>query len=673
MPATKDGIGRKDRGLEALLAAIVTSGDAADPRLLAELVDHSRPRDPGDAAQAVKNLQALQYLLAKRADLRAGLRAYLMRLFANHQQVTLYADLGILPDAGFFTELWRRIAQKILPAAIDPTALKDLLGVAFHRESDHRWVKAVPDEHWQVLLRELGIDFFAVARTNRTVAQLLDTLQILSARIAAMGVHPALATVHPPLREYESPFLMQNVETQRWVEDYRRGLSDDSPPVEDEKPIRVLLDQCDVVIAKIRRNTGNTGISVDLTYLLQRLSETIGRLDTLLDILDRTPDTDRLAAIVHLFKACVEAENKNTNLREHFAKNTELLAREVTEHSGRTGEHYITTTRAEFKAMLSSALGAGLIVPFMALIKIGLHDLHPAPLIGGLLYGLNYALGFMLIHVLHFTVATKQPAMTASRIAAALDHPPGAKPDVALMVELIVRVIRSQLIAVVGNVALAFPLAYVLAWSLYLSTGSHVVTPDTARGMLHDLRPFASLALFHAAIAGIWLFGSGLIAGYHDNVAVYNHVPERIRQLKWLERLIGPARLSQLSGYIEGNLGGLAGNFWFGMFLGLTATVGLNLGLPLDIRHITFSAANLATATVGLDQQVPWQMFAICALGVALVGIVNLTVSFSLALLVALKARQVRFRYTRPLTAALGRRLLATPLDFIRPPRQTAP
>jgi site-specific recombinase len=55
------------------------------------------------------------------------------------------------------------------------------------------------------------------------------------------------------------------------------------------------------------------------------------------------------------------------------------------------------------------------------------------------------------------------------------------------------------------------------------------------------------------------------------------------------------------------------------------------------------------------------------------VGIVNLAVSFSLALLVALKARQVRFRYTRPLAAALGRRFLATPLDFFRPPRESSP
>lgn len=662
---------RSASGLEALLREIAVSA-GNDPALLVEVVDQIRPQDPGNAPQALKNLQALQFLLSGDEALRTGFRDYLLRVFAKHQQITLYADLGILPAAGFFSELWRRIAQKILPAAIDPTALKDVLGAAFHRVTDHRWVDGIGDDQWLKLLDTLGIDFFAVAQTNRTVAQLLDAVHILSARIAAMGVEPELADVYPPLREYESPFLMQNVETQRWVQEYRAGLGSDELPAEDEKQIRVLLEQCGDVIGRIRRNTGNTGISVDLTYLLQRLTETIDRLDRLLDLLDRTPQADRMLAIVTLFKTFVEADNKRNNLREHFAKNTELLAREVTEHSGRTGEHYITASRAEYKAMLTSALGAGLIVPFMALIKLGLHELHPAPLIQGLLFGLNYALGFMLIHVLHFTVATKQPAMTASRIAAALDHPPGAKPDVGRMVELIVRVTRSQFIAVVGNVALAFPLAYVLATSLYLSAGSHVMTPDTARGTLHSLDPLASLALFHAAIAGVWLFMSGLIAGYHDNVAIYNRIPERIRQLKWLERSIGATRLGQLANYIEGNLGSLAGNFWFGMLLGLTATVGFNLGLPIDIRHITFSAANLATATVSLDQQVPWQTFAWCAAGVALVGIVNLTVSFSLALLVALKARRVRFRYARPLAAALWRRFLATPLDFIRPPRDLA-
>jgi site-specific recombinase len=33
---------------------------------------------------------------------------------------------------------------------------------------------------------------------------------------------------------------------------------------------------------------------------------------------------------------------------------------------------------------------------------------------------MNYAIGFIIVQLLHFTIATKQPAMTAARIAAAL-------------------------------------------------------------------------------------------------------------------------------------------------------------------------------------------------------------------------------------------------------------
>ncbi|MCW5627148.1 MAG: recombinase, partial [Burkholderiales bacterium] len=104
-----------------------------------------------------------------------------------------------------------------------------------------------------------------------------------------------------------------------------------------------------------------------------------------------------------------------------------------------------------------------------------------------------------------------------------------------------------------------------------------------------------------------------------------------------------------------------------------TGTIGMGLGLPLDIRHITFAAANLATATVGLEQNLPWQLFVLSAAGVLLIGIVNLVVSFALAILVALKARRIRFRYARPLAAALGRRFLQAPLDFFWPPRSPRP
>ena len=56
-----------------------------------------------------------------------------------------------------------------------------------------------------------------------------------------------------------------------------------------------------------------------------------------------------------------------------------------------------------------------------------------------------------------------------------------------------------------------------------------LMTHMKATKLLHDLNPFTSLALPHAAIAGVCLFLSGLIAGYFDNMAVYRKVGPRLK------------------------------------------------------------------------------------------------------------------------------------------------
>jgi site-specific recombinase len=107
--------------------------------------------------------------------------------------------------------------------------------------------------------------------------------------------------------------------------------------------------------------------------------------------------------------------------------------------------------------------------------------------------------------------------------------------------------------------------------------------------------------------------------------------------------------------------------------LGVTGTLGYLLGLPLDIRHVTFSAANFSTALVALDHHVSWQLAATSVAGFLGIGAVNLLVSFSLALWVALRARKIRFNHGIRLLKALGRRFLAAPIDFFIGPRDTDP
>jgi site-specific recombinase len=93
------------------------------------------------------------------------------------------------------------------------------------------------------------------------------------------------------------------------------------------------------------------------------------------------------------------------------------------------------------------------------------------------------------------------------------------------------------------------------------------------------------------------------------------------------------------------------------------------LGLPIDIRHIAFSSAFVGYASAGLDFAITWQTALYAALGLLLIGMVNLAVSFSLALYVAIKSRKVRFKQWRQLVKVLASRLNQHPCEFILPPK----
>jgi site-specific recombinase len=368
----------------------------------------------------------------------------------------------------------------------------------------------------------------------------------------------------------------------------------------------------------------------------------------------------------------IDAHNNRYAVRELFSKNIDLLARNVTENASRTGEHYIAESRAVYTGMFVSSAGAGFVIGFMALLKILASYLRAAPLIEAFLFSLNYSFGFMLIHVLHFTVATKQPAMTAAHIAAGLHNKNKRQVDLTSMVELTVKVIRTQFISVLGNLATAMPTALLIAIFVKAISGEHLVSVEKAHHLLHDIDPFSSLALFYAMIAGVCLFLAGLISGYYDNQALYTGMANRVQQLRGLRKILGQDRLQRLGTYLENNLGGLMGNFYFGILLGCMATLGDLIGLPIDIRHVTFSSANFVTAVVGLDFQLTWQDYAVAALGIVSIGAVNLLVSFSLAMWVALRARGARFQQGRILLGLLTKRFLQRPRDFFIPPSEEA-
>lgn len=644
----------------AILESIDQHTTGIEP--LVALVDTLRPRRPGNTIRATANVRTLTQLLKGNPEHARQLRDYLIRLLETRRHASLYSEVGVLSNDGFFTELKRRIAYRMLPPAFGDEYLTDALDQVLYKRTDYCWISAVPAADWLALF-----DTVMTPRPgpNVMLPGLLEAIRTLSYRVAAVGLEPKLTNFHTEMEEFESPFIVQNREVVAYLDDYERMLAG-ADVMLDVRHLLVMLDQCESVIAKIRKKALVQGTTIALTYLLVTLNQSIERLRKLLYLVDvkSAQGGGHRAAALALALELIQAHGDKYTVRDLFADNIHLLARNVTENASRTGEHYIAENRREMAGMFLSSAGAGVVVGFMALCKLLFGTLRAAPLVEAFLFSMNYSLGFMLIHVLHFTVATKQPAMTASRIAAGLQSPDGRHIDLDSLAELINKVLRTQLTAVLGNIATALPTAWLIAWCWLQVTGHHLVSRDKAMHLLHDIDPIHTPALFYAAIAGVCLFLAGLISGYYDNQALYTRWGRRVAQLRGLNALLGRERTIRLGNYLENNLGSLMGNFWFGIMLGTMGTLGTLMGLPLDIRHVTFSAANFATALVGLDHNVSWQLVVKSVTGFLAIGVVNLVVSFGLALWVALRARRIPFEHGFLLVRALFRRLRKAPVDF---------
>ncbi|MFP5305865.1 MAG: site-specific recombinase [Gammaproteobacteria bacterium] len=661
------GEARALKRLDELAARLTGAGGDERLAALGALVAWLRPRRAGDVDAAKSRLALLTQRMREDAAARAALRNTLLWLILEKQPLRLLSDSGVLAGEGFFSALWRRGTHGLLPDELDPAQLKDVVSLLFTHNDDYVWVEGIAETDWVAFLDAL--DFGAAAGgQSRPPFQILEALLVVSYRIAALGLEPELVRNHPSIERYESPFLTQNVEMRQFIDERRAAATDKREPAIDDKHLLVLLGQCEQIIAKVRKQAAQTGASVSLTVLLARLAQNIARLKLLLQLLEKRPAHELNELRVRFFQQVVRAENTRHSVRELWAQTADLLSVRIVSNASKAGEQYITSGRADFFRLFRSAMGAGFIVVGASLAKLALMDPGRSPFGEAIVYSAVYAAAFVLMYVFNFSLATKQPAMTANAIAQTLEGD-GTKKRLDALAELVVRTFRSQFIALVGNLIVVVPLAIFVAQLVWMRTGAHYIDSDKAQRLLADVYPFSPHVWIWAALTGIALFATGLISGYYDNKAVYDRVPQRVAQARWLQRLLGRRGAERLAGYVENNLGGLVGSVFFGIMLGSTGAIGRIFGLPIDTLHVTFTSANSAYAVAALDASADLRGLLLIVGGVAVIGLLNLFVSFTLALYVAMRAQRVYFDAGRALLKEVALRFARRPRDFFWPPR----
>ena len=657
---------RSSYDLPALLAELDPHAELAERHLwLIHVLHWMRSAAPSIEVAMAK---AESFVAAFEADeaLRLRLQLWWQRFSATVDITTLLADFGFAPRTAMVTELTERLRLKLLPGTPETIDAAELFSIALPHEFDARWLTALPEPLLQRLTALLvpeeaqqGIGFWRHA--------LLGAITYCAGQILANGFSPELRLRMSEEAREEQPFhaLIHDVESFRI--EFVHGVRTPERLEQAEQRLRERLDACRAAIGTVYQHFAAEGISVGLVFRVRQVRTRIVRVRQLLACLTSAHPEQEAARLLAGF---VSVGRDRRSLRHLLATNSSLLAAKVTERSAETGEHYISHNRSEYLQMVRRAAGGGLLMSVTTLLKFGLAALAFSAFWGGFWAGVNYSISFVLIQLLHWTVATKQPAMTAPAMAAKLkdmQSSEDAAHTLEAFVDEVANLVRTQVAAILGNVLVVFPAALVLSllwWQMFGATPLDAAHAQSTLDSLHVLGPSA---LF-AAYTGVLLFASSLIAGWVENWFVLRRLDSAIRYNPRFTRWLGKGRAKRWGDFWRANISGFAANISLGMMLGLTPAIAAFFGLGLEVRHVTLSSGQLgvASATFGLGVlALPafWWALALLPLN----GALNVIVSFYLAFRMALRAHNINGVERSRIYAAIRQRLRSKPSSFFLP------
>lgn len=660
------------RNLADLLDLLEPTAELASRHLwLIDLLDWIRG-DADNPQAAVSRVRLFLDAAQARPGFQAKLHSWWLTLTGTVDATPLFADFGFAPRAAFLSELGERLRYKLLPGTPETTHAIELFMLLFPTPFDARWLKLLDEDtlaRFGNLLRPAAPRHAAANETPRGIqlqdwhAVLLDALTYCTSQVCATGFSPELRLRMSAPSLLSRPFhgLMADLDA------IRSALMAHGP---DSGALHLAADQfksrletCRSAAASIYAHLDEHGISVGLVFRLRQLRERILRIRELLDCL--LSDKPAGSAMQLLARLVLLAKERRS-IRALIAANSSLLAAKVAERGAETGENYITRDRGAYVDMLGKAAGGGALTALTTLLKFMVLGLALSAFWSGFLSGVAYAASFVMIQLMHFTLATKQPAMTAPAMAAKLKDL-GSGEAINEFVDEVAHLVRSQVAAVLGNVLMVVPVVLLISGTFELAVGHPMIDAKEAAVVLQSLS-LRGPTLLWAAFTGVLLFAASIIGGWVENWFVLYRLASAIRYNPRITKALGRERARRWASFMRDNISGFTSNVALGFMLGLIPPITGFFGLTLDVRHVTLSAGQLAAAGAALGwdalrQPALWW----CVAAIPLIGALNLGVSFYLAFRLALQAHNVSGVDRARIRTAIWARWRSKPKSFFVP------
>jgi site-specific recombinase len=617
-------------------------------------------------------LQAFLSACEREDALRRALHAVYAQVLLDTSGLKLFADTGLPSEFGFLSEAVNRVAFLVLPAPRDPTNLAEVLEALVPTKDDAEWVAEMPAALFA------SVTALLAEQTDVRVAtelreDLLDAVTVLAANVASLGVSKDVLDRLSTGRLTALPFVALTHDCER-LASVVRGQPDDAGQTRTDaaRMVTDTIARCRGRVGQVVAHVETQGVSMHLIYRLEKLNALLDRLESIVLTL-ALPGEHTEQARRAFVATLVRGIHLDKSVRALIRGNLRQLSRKVVERTGDAATHYLVASRSQWWQMFAGAAGGGFLTVFTIALKFAIIWASLSLLFEGLALALNYAGSFMLMQLLGFKLATKQPAMFAASMAdTLLDRRNRLNP--AGFTEEVARVTRSQMAAVAGNIGVVIPAALAFDFGWRLLTGHAFLDPESAAYAVTSLDPLGSATLAFAALTGAILMVSSIAGGWFENFVVYRRVPEAIAQHRVLHRWIGPARALSWSHTFTHGVAGIATCLVLGLLLGMLPVIGTFAGLPLDVRHVTLSTGQLALGVSALGAGAFWSWATAMALiGVVAIGALNFGVSFVLALLLAIRAREVTVRSAAHLMRDTVWQCLRHPWTFVVPPPGAVP
>ncbi len=652
--------------LRSLLNALSPGADLASRHVwLISLFSWLRG-DQQSPEAAIARLQALIVTVKAQPELQARLKAWWRTFRQDVEVTTLLADFGFAPRTAFFSELAARLRRQLLPGTPETVDAAELFPLVSPTRFDALWLAAISETQVAELVALLSSD--VATELDAWHHEVMDALTYCTAQIRATGFAPELrlrmdganddARAFHPLADDLSQLRNTFFDPSKGTEELQAAIAQ----------LRARLEVCRQAVNSVYTHLEENGISVGMVFMLRQLRERIVRVRELLDALtSHTP----AATAIKLLGRRVTIGQDSKSIGALISTNSTLLSAKMSERSSEVGERYITRDRAEYRDMLSKAMGGGAVTALTTLLKFTVAGIGLSAFWSGFGAGFVYAGSFILIQLLHFTLATKQPAMTAPAMAAKIKDIGVKDIDSSTAIEDFVdevtNLVRSQVAAVLGNVLMVVPAVLLVNVVIVLLRGQPMLNAKEAAYVLHSLSLIGP-TLIWAAFTGLVLFTSSMVAGWFENWFVLHRLGSAIRHNPRFTRVLGAARADRWSSFMRLNVSGFASNISLGFMLGLIPAFTGFFGFELEVRHVTLSAGQLAAAgaALGLDA---FRSAAIwwCVAAIPLIGALNLGVSFYCAFRLALQAHNVSGIDRARIRRAIWARLYRQPRSFFVP------